>query len=89
MKCQFIFIDESGEPSFHKDSPTTHFVLSLLIFESVDDLQACECKLNQLKKKLNFKTEFKFVKSYEKTREDFFGAILYLDFKVSAIVVEN
>lgn len=75
MNHQFVFIDESGEPSFHEKSPTTHFILSLVIFDSVEDLKKCESKLLELKKKLNFKTEFKFVKSYDKVKDEFFETI--------------
>ena len=48
----FIFIDESGEPGFQNTSPTTHFVLVLLIFDSSQDLKDCENKLIELAERL-------------------------------------
>ena len=83
------FIDESGEPSFHDNHLSDYFVLSLLIFESTEDSKKCEIKLIELKNKLNFKTEFKFSKSCNKTRDEFFAIIQPLNFRVNAIVVEK
>jgi hypothetical protein len=85
----FVFIDESGEPGFQDSSPTSHFILSLLIFDSAQNLKECEEKLLHLKQKLKFKTEFKFVKSYDKVRDEFFETIKDLNFRVRAVCVEK
>lgn len=85
----FVFIDESGEPGFKDTSPTTHFILSLLIFDSVQDLKECEEKLLRLRQELNFKTEFKFVKSYDRIRDEFFNTIKDLSFRVRVVCVEK
>jgi len=85
----FIFIDESGEPGFQDSSPTTHFVLVLLIFDSIEDLQDCENKLVELKQKLKHKTEFKFAKSYDKTRDEFFETIKKLNYRINVACIEK
>ena len=85
----FIFIDESGEPGFQNTSPTTHFVLVLLIFDSSQDLKDCENKLIELKRKLKHKTEFKFSKSYDKTRDEFFTTIKNLNYRIRVACIEK
>lgn len=85
----FIFIDESGEPGFQNTSPTTHFVLVLLIFDSTQDLKDCENKLIELKQKLKHKTEFKFSKSYDKTRDEFFSTIKNLNYRIRVACIEK
>ena len=42
-----------------------------------------------LKQKLKFKTEFKFVKSYDKVRDEFFETIKDLNFRVRVVCVEK
>lgn len=86
---KFIFIDESGEPGFGKNSPTSHFILSMLIFDSDEDMKLATAKLQSFKKTINFKTEFKFTKSYQSLREKFFETIKVLNFRVKVVCVNK
>jgi len=86
---KFIFIDESGDPGFGNKSPTTHFILSMLIFDSNEDMIIASRTLQNFKSTLNFKTEFKFTKSYKNLREKFFETIRVLNFRVKIVCVDK
>jgi len=86
------FIDDSGDPGFKLDSGSTKvFVIAIVIFD--DNLQAenTSVAIKNLKRKLKLPddVEFKFCKTNNNYKEEFFKTINNFDFRIRSLVVRK
>ena len=85
-----VFIDESGDPGINNSNFSSRFfVLAMIIFDSEQDISYTNKEIDNLKKEIKQKTEFKFSKSNNIKRELSFNKIVNINFKVEAIVVDK
>jgi hypothetical protein len=85
-----VFIDESDDPGFKLiEGSSSHFVMAMVIFETDEDAADADRLIQGLKKQLGISKEFKFNKSREEIRDEFFSGTSKLNFKVRAIVVDK
>lgn len=86
----YVFIDESGDPGFRVgEGSTPVFVVAMVLFSGQDDAQATGAAIQQAKKPLRIRSEFKFNKSRDDVRDGFFEAVAGCPFRVRAIVVRK
>jgi Protein of unknown function (DUF3800) len=85
-----VFIDESGDPGFklHKGSSPI-FVAAMVIFENSEDAKATESIIRLAMQRMSVSPEFKFNKSKDQIRDDFFHSVRNCPFTVRAIVVRK
>jgi hypothetical protein len=76
--CMRIAVDESGQPTV-ADGSSPRFSLGAVLFEHVEEAEACEQTVEQLKASLNV-AEFHYVDLTQATRKTFLEAILKHDF---------
>ena len=81
-----VFIDEAGCPGF-RPSSSDYFVIALVIFEDSKTAEAVDKRIDSLKQKSGVKPEYKFSKTKDCYKEDFFKALKEYGFKCSAIIV--
>jgi hypothetical protein len=85
-----VFVDESGDPGFQVDRGSTPiFVAAMVIFVVRDHAMATEDVIRTTAERLRLKSEFKFNKSHERIRDDFFRSVRQCPFTVRAIVVQK
>lgn len=85
-----IFIDESGDPGFKLTrGSTSHFVVAMVIFDTNQDAEYTAQVINQALLDLNIKPEFKFSKSRDYVRDEFFKRVRGCNFRVRALVVDK
>lgn len=87
-----IFIDESGDTGFKFEKGSSrYFVIVLIVFEDNLDAEETSLKIKRLKQKLKWSeaTEFKFSKTKDKFRKEFFNAVRGCKFKFLALVVDK
>ena len=85
-----IFIDESGDPGFKLGRGSTDvFVVALVAFADSKASKAATAAIDALAHRLGIRGEFRFSKSRDDVRDDFFAAVRQCDFRVRSIVVEK
>ncbi|MGB4811359.1 MAG: DUF3800 domain-containing protein [Methylophilaceae bacterium] len=85
-----IFIDESGDPGFKlTKGSTSHFVIAMIIFDSNLDAESTAEIIKQAYLDLKVKPEFKFSKSKDSVKNEFFSRISSCKFRVRALVVDK
>jgi hypothetical protein len=85
-----VLIDESGDPGFKLDRGSTrHFVMSLVVFRDYGQAEACSQSIRNLRALLPHSGEFKFNKSSERVKDEFFDAVHGHVFEVWALVVDK
>ena len=85
-----VFIDESGCAGFKLGRGSTpFFVVVLVIFDDLKEAERVSAKIGELRSKLGIKTEFKFSKSSDDCRTEFFTTIADADFRIRAIVIQK
>jgi len=85
-----IFIDESGDPGFKlAKGSTSHFVIVMVIFDSNSDAESAAEVIRQAYFELRVKPEFKFSKSKDSVKDEFFTRIKNCKFRVRALVVDK
>lgn len=85
-----VLIDESGDPGFklvRGSSP--HFVVAMVIFEDFSEAERTSKAIGALRAKLGIRTEFKFSKSHDHIKDQFFECVCGYGFKVRAVVVDK
>lgn len=83
-----VFIDEAGCPGFSSGS-SDYFVIALVIFEDNKIAEDVDKRIELLKQKSGVKPEYKFSKTKDCYKEDFFKSLKDFDFKCSAIIVHK
>ena len=85
-----IFIDESGDPGFKlARGSTSHFVVAMVIFDKNEDAELTSEVIKNALIDLKIKPEFKFSKSRDGIRDEFFNKIKHCKFRVRALVVDK
>ena len=85
-----VFIDESGDPGFKvAKGSSSHFVLTMVIFEDADAAREAEAVIEALGQRLAVRPEFKFGKLSYDRRDAFFDEIAVLRFRIRAITLEK
>lgn len=87
-----IYIDESGDTGLKLDQGSSpFFVLSLVLFERVDEAEKCATAIEELKKTLNLsaRTEFHFNHNTDKTRRAFLETVDQFEFSCFSVVINK
>jgi hypothetical protein len=85
-----VLIDESGDPGFRiAQGSTSHFVVAMVIFNDLKEAERTSSCIAALRNRLGIKPEFKFTKSKDEARDEFFRAVSAYKFAVRAIVVDK
>lgn len=87
-----VFIDESGDPGLKVDSGSTrYFVITLVLFEDLDETIACDQRIELLKRELGLPNgiEFKFSKLNFERRIAFLKAVLPYSFFFFSVVINK
>ena len=83
-----LFIDESGDTGC-KNSATKYFVISIVYFKNITDMQNTEIAIKEFKKKENLNSELYFCKTPNSIRDKFFNEAKNFSFFVEAVCVNK
>lgn len=83
-----LFIDESGDTGC-KGSSTQYFVISIIIFDNINDMQDTQAKIEDFKRLEHLEDELHFCKTPNDMRDKFFYFIKSCIFKSKAICVNK
>lgn len=85
-----IFIDESGDPGFKLGrGSTSHFVIAMIIFDKNEDATFTSKVIKDALIDLKIRPEFKFSKSSDIKKDEFFARIKSCRFRIRALVVDK
>ncbi len=85
-----VFIDESGDPGFKLDRGSSDvFVLAMVVFADASYAQATSELIVEAQRRNRIKLEWKFSKSSNEARDDFFTSISNARFTCRSIVVRK
>jgi hypothetical protein len=85
-----VLIDESGDPGFKLVSgSTSHFVVAMVIFDEHAEAERTSRAIDNLRERLRLRTEFKFSKSHDRVRDEFFTTVCGCSFVSRALVVDK
>lgn len=85
-----VFIDECGDPGFRVDKGSSPvFVAAMVIFQNGSDADATNRVIQRAQERLKIGPEFKFNKTSDRNKEEFFQAVYQCPFLVRALVVEK
>lgn len=85
-----MFIDESGDPGFKVSQGSSEvFVLAMAIFKDADSAQSTSEKIRLAQERNRIKPEWKFSKSSNDARDDFFKSIATAPFACRFLVVRK
>ena len=85
-----IFIDESGDPGFKLGrGSTSHFVIAMIIFDKNEDAEFTSKVIRDALIDLKIRPEFKFSKSSDIKKDEFFARIKSCPFRIRALVVDK
>lgn len=86
----FVFIDESGDPGFKFDCGSSPlFVVALVLFDSAGACDAVRERIRAAKRRLGYKSEFKFSKTRPEAKDHFFESFAGCAFEVRGLVVRK
>ena len=85
-----VLIDESGCSGFKLGKgSTSHFVVAMVIFDDFKEAERTSAIIADARKRLRVKPEFKFSKSSDAVRDQFFSAVTNCRFIARALVVNK
>ena len=85
-----VLIDESGDPGFRiARGSSSHFVIVMIIFDDYLVAERASSAIYAAQKRLRVKPEFKFSKSRDNIKDEFFNTVVGFEFKVRALVVDK
>lgn len=85
-----VFIDESGDAGFKVEQGSSPvFAAAMVVFSSADAAQHADGIVNAALDELRAYPEFKFNKTSDSRKQEFFERILACDFRIRAIVVRK
>ncbi|MDP2790047.1 MAG: DUF3800 domain-containing protein, partial [bacterium] len=85
-------IDEAGDSGMKlKEGSTSCFVIALVVFEDQDEADACDQRIELLKRERGWTTdsEFHFTRNSNRTRDMFFDAVRLYNFFYYGIVINK
>lgn len=84
------YLDDSGDGGFKFESgSTSHLVMALCVFNSTEQLELLSERLDVLATKHRRLHEFRYSKTKDSIKDDFFETIGSVEFKVRAIVLNK
>jgi hypothetical protein len=85
-----VFIDESGDPGFKlKSGSSPAFVVAMVIFQNDQEAQATQARIEECRKRIGFRGEFKFSSLKSEWRDAFCGDVRQCPFMIRAIVIQK
>lgn len=87
-----VFIDESGDSGLKiNDGSSRYFAVSLVVFEESDEANACDQRIELLKRELgwDYNSEFHFKNNSDKIKEEFLKAVTKYSFFYYCIVINK
>lgn len=87
-----VFIDESGDSGLKLDSGSSkYFTITLLVFEEHDEANACDSRIQLLKRELGYESnfEFHFKSNSDKVRNKFIEAVMPYSFFYYGICINK
>lgn len=84
----YIFVDESGDTGCN-GSATQYFVIAIVIFDNIEDMQDTQVKIEEFKKLEHLTDELHFCKTPNNTKDKFFYFIKSCNFNSKAICVNK
>lgn len=87
-----VFVDESGDTGLKQEKGSSQFfVVALVVFDDVEEAQACDQRIGLLKKEIGWppQEEFHFKRNSNRIREAFLSAVSPYNFFYYGIVVEK
>lgn len=87
-----IFIDEAGDTGRKIDQGSTkHFIVSLIIFQDNDEANACDQRINLLRRELKLSKdyEFHFTHNSKRVRKEFLRAVQPYQFVYFSVVIDK
>jgi hypothetical protein len=87
-----VFIDESGDSGLKIDKGSSKlFTVSLVVFEDNDEAEACDKRIELLKRELGWEPqgEFHFKRNSDKVRETFLKAVSPYNFFYYGVVINK
>lgn len=87
-----VFIDESGDSGFKLDKGSSeYFIISLVVFNDYEEANACDNRIELLKRELGKPSswEFHFKENTHRIREAFIDAVIDYDFFYYGIVINK
>jgi hypothetical protein len=86
----YVFIDEAGDVGFKfKKGASDYFVIALIIFDSIEEMDRADNKIQLQRIKDKLKVEYKSFSTKKNFKSNFFDAIRDINFKISYIVVNK
>lgn len=87
-----VFIDESGDPGLKiEEGSSRFFTIALVVFEDHDEAEACDKRIELLKRELGWeaKSEFHFKRNSHKIRLTFLKSVAPYNFFYYGIVINK
>lgn len=85
-----VFIDESGDPGFKLGEGSSDvFVLAMVMFANEVDAQHAQALISSLQESYRISPEWKFSKTSNVMRDNFFNGISNLNFTCRSVVVRK
>lgn len=87
-----VFIDESGDSGLKIEKGSSRFfTVSLVVFEDNDEAEACDKRIELLKREIGWEggSEFHFKRNSDKVRETFLNAVSPYSFFYYGIVINK
>lgn len=87
-----VYLDDSGDPGVKfGHGSTQHLVMAACVFNSNEAMESASRAIRDCRKRVHRseRWEFKYAKTSDYAKDEFFSAIAPLDFKVRAIVIDK
>lgn len=85
-----VLIDESGDPGFKLvRGSSSHFVVAMVIFDDFGEAERTSAAIDDLRRQLRLRTEFKFSKCHDRVKDAFFECVCTRQFSVRVLVVDK
>lgn len=85
-----VLIDESGCTGFKLEKGSTpYFVVVMVIFSDLKEAEEVSTAVDNLKRDLDIRQEFKFSKTHPNVKDAFFKSLQKYNFTIRALIVEK
>ncbi len=92
LAYMLVFIDESGDAGLKLDQGSSdYFVVSLVVFEDHEEAEACDKRINLLRREIGWdaRSEFHFRRNSDRVREAFLAAVQPYSFFYYGIAINK
>lgn len=85
-----VYIDDSGDAGFKFDSgSSSHLVMAAVVFKDLSQMSVLKDAFEHCRSETGHKTEFKFAKTKDRTKDSFFESISDVEFKARVLVIRK